>query len=485
MPRYRPPDHLPAHILARPDFITACDARDLGTIFRIIKKWAGPGFTASHLSRRCELTVSRVTDYTSGRMQAQSLDIFTRVSDGLHIPGSMLGLEHRPWEQTTDVGPAASKPDHVQGTRLLASKPTRVRIAAEEVPPGDVPHTTETDEMNRRELLRALSVAGALVSIPSHGALENKYPRAVDTTDISEYELMNSHLWKTFSLSKSKRAVYPLVRQQLDLLTASLQRSHTSQTKKQLCALTSDIFQLAGEIFFDSSRYTDAAHCYTLAASAGKEANAYDLWACALTRHAFIGIYDHSFTETAPMLAAASQIAQRGDSRLSTRYWVAAVQAELFAGLGDLDGCDRALGTAEAVHGLSGQVHNGGWLRFDGSRLAEQRGTCYARLGRYDLAETALTDALTKSLSLRRRGSVLTDLALLSMQRGEIDRVLKYGDTALELFLNTNSGYLGRKLQELQLQLAPMASDNRVANFTDHISELTALHGGSERKRGV
>jgi hypothetical protein len=54
------------------------------------------------------------------------------------------------------------------------------------------------------------------------------------------------------------------------------------------------------------------------------------------------------------------------------RYWVAAVQAETFAGLGDLDRCQRALDTAEQVPELTGNVHNGSWLRFDRSRLAER-----------------------------------------------------------------------------------------------------------------
>jgi tetratricopeptide (TPR) repeat protein len=173
------------------------------------------------------------------------------------------------------------------------------------------------------------------------------------------------------------------------------------------------------------------------------------------------------------MLSAASQLAQRGDTQLSTRHWVAAVQAEVFAGLGDLDACNRALDAAEAVHGLDGQIHNGGWLRFDGSRLAEQRGTCYTRLGRYDLAETALTDALTQRLSQRRRGSVLTDLALLGIQRGDVDQVLKYGGTALELARHTDSGWIARKLQDIQAQLAPLVPDPRIAELNDQISTLT------------
>src|SRR6266508_4254679 len=106
----------------------------------------------------------------------------------------------------------------------------------------------------------------------------------------------------------------------------------------------------------------------------------------------------------------------------STRYWIAAVQAETFAGLGDRDGCERALDAAAAVQGMAGTVHNGGWLRFDGSRLAEERGTCYVTLGRADLAESALTGALAGPLTTRRRAGVLTDLAMIGVHGRDTDQ---------------------------------------------------------------
>jgi hypothetical protein len=89
--------------------------------------------------------------------------------------------------------------------------------------------------------------------------------------------LRHSHLWQVFALSESKRSVYPVVRRQLDLLTGSLHQAHSSAAHKRLCVLTGDLLQLAGEIFFDADRYTDAAHCYKLAVDASKEADAFDL----------------------------------------------------------------------------------------------------------------------------------------------------------------------------------------------------------------
>ncbi len=103
MVRHRPPDHLPREVLGRAEFANACDRRDLGAIFRLATKWGGVGFTKSHIARRCEMSVGRVGDYMTGDKQAQSIDVFERVSDGLHIPGDMLGISRRPWEEAGDI----------------------------------------------------------------------------------------------------------------------------------------------------------------------------------------------------------------------------------------------------------------------------------------------------------------------------------------------------------------------------------------------
>src|SRR5262249_36140348 len=154
--------------------------------------------------------------------------------------------------------------------------------------------------------------------------------------------------------------------------------------------------------------------------------------------------------------------------QLSTRYWVSAVQAEAYAGLGDFDACRRALDSAEEVRGLSEPILPGGWLRFDGGRLAEERGTCYATLGQTSLAGTALADALVQAKSLRRRGSIIVDLARLGVQRRDLEQVLEHGGHAVDLAEQTrSSGYIGRKLQALRCDLAPMVSDPRAAQLSD------------------
>lgn len=115
----------------------------------------------------------------------------------------------------------------------------------------------ETETMNRRELLRVLSIAGGLVALPdglalpapAHGAPEG--PRS-DAVTLDHYAAVNGLLWQTFATSQSKSAVQPLVVGQLNLLTSSLEAARTDYVRTRLCELLGGLFQLAGEIAVDT-----------------------------------------------------------------------------------------------------------------------------------------------------------------------------------------------------------------------------------------
>ncbi|PZG21433.1 transcriptional regulator [Micromonospora craterilacus] len=340
---------------------------------------------------------------------------------------------------------------------------------------------THTGDMNRRELLRLLSLTGALLAAPAHGgqldwariASPKDGTKRLDPATLDVYEGLNAHLWAAFGAAESKMTVSPLVNRQFATLAANLRRSHTAQMHRRLCRIIADLLQLAGEVAFDTNAYSEAAHCYTLAAAAAREAAAYDLWACAMVRHAFISVYERDFRHAAPMLEAAADLARNGDSALSTRHWAHTVRAQALAGLGDLRGCQQALDRAEDVNQLSGRVHNGGWLRFDGSRLAEERGACYVELGRPDLAEPVLSGALSQKLSVRRRGTVLADLAMVGVQRSDVYQIVLYGSAVLDTARQSDSGVVGAKLHRLQQHLYPFLADRHVQHLNSQIAALT------------
>ncbi|MEV7196768.1 helix-turn-helix transcriptional regulator [Streptomyces sp. NPDC093510] len=333
-------------------------------------------------------------------------------------------------------------------------------------------HCPGDDDMIRREFLRAIAVAGALAALSDEEA--EAIAADAEREDAAGFLRMNDHLWQVYQLARSKRSVQAVVSDQLGALNNTLA---ARPTLGPLCMAAGDLFQLAGELAFDGNRHTDAAASYALAATASKEAGAFDLWACALVRHAYVEVASGQYPEAVGLLSVAERVAKRGDSALSTRQWVAAVQAEAHAGLGHLTECERALDAAEEVLHLGDQAHNGGWLRFDGSRLAEERGARYVQLGALDKAEDALNTALkqaplARGQSFRRRGVVLADLAAIGAKRRDPEQVVAYGTEALRLARQSSSGYVARRLKGLQAEIGALA-DSRVAALGAEIAALS------------
>src|SRR6184192_3178118 len=72
-----------------------------------------------------------------------------------------------------------------------------------------------------------------------------------------------------------------------------------------------------------------------------------------------------------------------------------------------------------------------------------------------------------------RRGIVLTDLAMVGVQRRDPDQVVEYADAALDTARQTGSGVIARKLQGLRVDLGPFLGDSRVRDVDKQIRALT------------
>jgi hypothetical protein len=78
-----------------------------------------------------------------------------------------------------------------------------------------------------------------------------------------------------------------------------------------------------------------------------------------------------------------------------------------------------------------------------------------------------------QNLSTRRRGGVLTDLAMVGVLRRDPIHLVMYGDAALDTARQTRSGVIGRKLQSLQSHLSPFLGDSHVRYLDNQIKALT------------
>lgn len=360
----------------------------------------------------------------------------------------------------------------------LVGRPQAARPESAGAPPRDHHGSGDLDDMIRRQFLRAIAVTSALAALSTDesGALAEGARRG--TSD--DFLRMNDHLWQVYQLARAKSSVYPIVRDQLATLNDTLDGQPEVEARA-LCGAAGDLFQLAGELAFDGNRYTDAAASYMLAASASKEAKSYDLLACALVRHAYIDLNEHRYTDATSALSAAEKVARRGDSSLSTRHWVASVQAEA---------CSKPrkslrLRTRPGRGGERGGSERSGPKR----RLAALRRLPSRRGARSSLPPTGPPGSRRESPHNRsrpgcsrlrsvlpmRRGAVLTDLASIGARRQDPDQVIAYGREAVQLARATSSGYVARKLQRLRIDLGPLARDARVVELGAEIDALLTL----------
>lgn len=333
----------------------------------------------------------------------------------------------------------------------------------------------EADDMNRRSLLGVLGVASAVLAAPVdwERLAAGAGSETVDTATVGQYALINQRLWWDYNAAAVKADVFQVVRRHLDALLRGVRLARTEAVRGQLYRMSSEVLQLLGEILFDSDDYAAAASCYTIAASFGKEAAAHDLWACALTRHAYLDIYTQQHDAAIPLLEAAGELAKKGDPQLATRYWVASVHGHALAALGDSYRWER---TAEFVQGVQqlNSPSSAGWLRFDGGRLDEERGHCLVLLGQVDRAENTVLPVLEQPLSARRRAGVIVDAAAIAALHRDPVQLVQYGTIALDAAQRSRSGYLYRRLYDLRERMDPFREDAHVRHLDNAIASLAS-----------
>lgn len=178
------------------------------------------------------------------------------------------------------------------------------------------------------------------------------------------------------------------------------------------------------------------------------------------------------------LLDHAERMAGRGDRCLSTLQWVGAVRAQAHAELGDDWSCRRDLDLAGTVVDLPKTRDVLGWLRFDGDRLAEQRGTCLVTGRRFDEAESILEDALSRSSTVRRRAGILIDLAHIGVERRDPSRVVPRLEEAVASARTTGSRVIVNRLRNVTIRLAPIGSHPQVRELNEQIARLSGEEHG-------
>ena len=170
------------------------------------------------------------------------------------------------------------------------------------------------------------------------------------------------------------------------------------------------------------------------------------------------------------------------------RAYLAAVEAEIQAILGDRESCLQALHAAEAIGDGQYPSEEVYWLRFDRSRLAGYQGTCFKRLYHHDDARThsflqdaqrALTDALAllDPARIQRRPALLIDVASTYAQQENVEGACEHAIEALSITAQTKSRTVVQRLFTLRSELEPWKETQDVRNLDEQIALLIPLGG--------
>lgn len=399
MGRQRPADHLPAHVLTTPGFISACAERDLGRILLLSKQL--PGFSSSHLARRCELTVSRVQDYIAGRIRAQRAELFERVADGLHIPGALLDLAPRPWETVLD---APGRPRGQTG--------------------GD---TDDGDpSVLRRDFLKLSAGMAA-------GSLSSGSNRVGGTTlealrgNLARLRRLDDHL--------GGADTFPLYLAEVDRTTELLTSASVSgRVRSALQTLLAEQTQQAGWAAFDTGWNKRARDLFERSFHTAKDADSHDLAANALALRSYqllsSGKHSADLTDRSLQIAAKSPHPAVKSMLYQRGAWTYAITGRPEKTAWALDRAAEAMSepTREPAADWAAWAH-------DPLELEIMTGRCWAQLHRPMRAVPVLESALSRyeDSHARDKALYLSWLADAYLDAGEIEQAAVVTSHALDL----------------------------------------------------
>ncbi|MEV6314284.1 helix-turn-helix transcriptional regulator [Streptomyces sp. NPDC051776] len=446
MPETSRPQELPARLLANPEMIKACQIRDFGTVFRLVKTQAG--IYPSMIARRCELTPSRVGEVMAGRRQLQHMDVIERIADGLRIPGHMLGLAQRTWETPVALSAVERKPS--VAAALDRSSPTAV-------PGSDVDSilalTARTDP--RPSTLQALR------------------------SSIEDY-------WRRDD-QHGGEALRPAVIGQLRYVLGLLKENQSAPIRHGLYGVAAELARLTGWTHFDARQYSQARSYFREALQLAKEIDDRHFMANVLACMSLQATYQDKPTDALAFVSAAQDEA-RGAQGTTPRVLSMLSLREAFA--------HATLGNRAATHGAIADSHSQferirssdpdpPWVTyFDEPKLIVDTGIAHGRLGEAAIAQPMIADALRREDSANQRGRAFHALWLARTQLslGNLDQACQTATGALEPASSVASERVAGHLREFYDDLAPHRRAPVAVTFEARLREiLPAQVGGMPR----
>jgi transcriptional regulator with XRE-family HTH domain len=174
-------------------------------------------------------------------------------------------------------------------------------------------------------------------------------------------------------------------------------------------------------------------------------------------------------------LARAARQAGARSATATTRSWLAGLEAQALATLHQSKACFVALRQADTAIGQARPEEDPPWMYgFDEARLAALAGACYRQLGKTAAAERTLQDALA-ALDVsctRRRSEALLELALVQLEKDDIDEACRFAGQSYEVAMAAGSVIRQRRVGEFRSGLDQWSDTEAVRNLDEQLAGL-------------
>ncbi len=481
------------------------------------------GWSQARVAEKLGTTVKRVSmwecgDATPDRYYQEKLcDLFGKNAQELGLLDQESGDEDDPQENSTtqlDSSNNASSLPHPIQLLVPNGQPVYVTIQIQQQPPTSSPdeitksvlvdgqaHTAAYssheditmrlghEAMDRRDFLRetgrvAVGLIGSELLDRFYRAL--KKPSTIDERLLHYLQTHTESYWRDrHSAALASTDLLDYVIEHFQKVTQLLDRPMFPSQRIQLCVIASKTAQLAGHLLFDMGNYIEARQVHQAAIMAAQEVDNHALQATAWARISFTWTYSGSAPEALRCIEQARCLAI-GSANSTVRAYLAAVEAEIQALLGDSTACLKALDQAEHFEDEQHSLEDSYWLRFDRSRLAGYKGICFRRLYRPGVPQTAsflmegqnaLKDALAQLAPTRvqRQPVLLIDLADTYTLQGDIEAACEYATKAIPLIDQIKSQAAFRRLLQLRQALKPWQKTQQVQGLDSQMGQQNFL----------
>jgi hypothetical protein len=258
-------------------------------------------------------------------------------------------------------------------------------------------------------------------------------------------------------------------------VVAWLGGSQPAAERRRLYTVAAQLAGMAGTVFFDLREPARAEAYYHVALKAAGEAGDEAAAAWVLANISYLEAYRGAMPRALQAVQGAATRAARCADVTTQHAWLAALEAELHAGLGDAGATRVALQRAEqAVEQARPEARRAGIDFFTAERLPGYMGSCFMLLGQSRLAYEYSAEAL-KVLSPRAKSRwfVRLDLATALVQQRELEQASSLAGASLTALSEDDwTPRLEQRVRDFCQALHPFSSAQAVQAFNEQFPDI-------------